>query len=445
MTEQTLEDGLVLRTISAGYTSDAEQLPDFYVRIFGDDGDTHPERHARWTLDLLSGHHPSVTMDDIWCVVDTTQNDKLVSALLLLPQTWCYEDVPFGVGRVELVATDKNYRNKRLVRRMMNALHERSVSSGHLVQSITGIPAYYRRFGYGMSLPLGAASELNIAQVPKLKEGQTAKYSLRPATAQDAPNITRWSKEQAEDALLSAVRDEAGWRYEIDGKSEGSTVKADLFIIQQHAPAQDVGYIIVRTFAGFPHIQVFSYMVSKASSYLDTFDDVMRELVTYGERIHAQADDKPKNILFETAVPESVEMLVRKTNGLLYPFPYAWYLRVPDLGAWMHRIAPVLERRLEGSAAHRFTGEVKFNFYDFTGLLMRFEDGKLKAATHGKIDFKQGVNGGFPDNSFLNVIFGKNSVDELRAVYADCWVDKTGQIAVDTLFPKKRSLIYPIA
>ncbi len=55
--------------------------------------------------------------------------------------------------------------------------------------------------------------------------------------------------------------------------------------------------------------------------------------------------------------------------------PYAWYIRVPDLPAFLRRIAPVLERRLVASVVAGHTGELALSFYR-TGIRLTFADGR---------------------------------------------------------------------
>lgn len=442
--KQQLGDGLVMRTLSAGYAGDAAQLPDFYVRVFGEDGsDPHPELLGEWTHDLIGGGHPTLTLDDVWCVVDTANGDKVVSALLLIPQTWRYGDVAFGLGRVELVATDAAYRHKGLVRRMFNALHERSAALGHLAQGITGIPHYYRRFGYGMSLPLGSRWEIAFAHVPEAKADATPRFSLRPATDDDAPRIAEWDAAGAQRGLLSVARTADDWRYEIGGKREGSIVRWDVLVIQQNTPTpRDVGFVVARRMGGSRTVQVYQYTVSDDSSYLATFDDVLRGLVTHGRDMTGD-DDKPAELIsFSGDLPEATDLLARKTGGRLIHPLYAWYMRVPDIGAFLRHVAPVLERRLVGSAAHRFDGEIRLSFYNRSGLLMRFADGRLKAAQTIQIG-EERVNGALAYDMLLNLVFGMHSLSEIQAILPECWLDKTAHAILDAIFPKGRSLVYP--
>ena len=137
-----LKDGLILRSLSEGYASDREQLPDFYASINTAGESDHVQDGIRhWTRDLMSGH-PTTTPEDIFVAVDPTKDDMLVSATLLIPQTWRYENIDIAVGRPELVATHADYRSRGLVRVLFDAIHERSAALGHQMQAITGIPAF---------------------------------------------------------------------------------------------------------------------------------------------------------------------------------------------------------------------------------------------------------------------------------------------------------------
>ena len=137
---KTLPVGLILRSLSEGCRSDYERLPTFYGDMLGNDEFSSAEL-AAWTNDLISGNHPTVTADDVWLVVDPSKDDQVVSATLLIPQVWRYEEVEIPTGRVELVATHPDYRRRGLVRALMQTAHERSASLGHHLQGITGIPS----------------------------------------------------------------------------------------------------------------------------------------------------------------------------------------------------------------------------------------------------------------------------------------------------------------
>ena len=147
-----LDDGLLLRH---GRVSDATALAAFNAEIHRNPGSPEPDIAAGvWTRDLLTRPHPTLRPDD-FTLVEDRRSGTIVSSLNLIPQTWTYGGIPFGVGRVELVGTLPEYRRRGLVRRQMEVVHAWSAARGHLAQAITRIPFYYRQFGYDMALGLG--------------------------------------------------------------------------------------------------------------------------------------------------------------------------------------------------------------------------------------------------------------------------------------------------
>ena len=118
--------------------------------------------------------------------------------------------------------------------------------------------------------------------------------------------------------------------------------------------------------------------------------------------------------------------------------------RVPDLPAFVRRIGPVLERRLAGSLAPGHTGELKLSFYR-SGLRLRFAEGRLAAAESFEPPDDLDAGAWFPDLTFLHLLFGHRSLDELRAAYPDCYTRGDDvPVLLETLFPKKTSCVWAI-
>jgi hypothetical protein len=120
---------------------------------------------------------------------------------------------------------------------------------------------------------------------------------------------------------------------------------------------------------------------------------------------------------------------------------YAWYVRVPDLVKFLQRIAPAVEKHIVTSAIVGYSGEVKIGFYR-NGLRIVLEKGKFKT-----IEFWQPEAGDmgqalFPDLTFLQLVFGYRSYEELEQSYADCsYKDDETRVLLSTLFPKKTSSV----
>jgi len=445
--QKQLKDGLVLRSLSEGFATDKANLGKFYDETFTEAGDEDGPALRDWAEDLISDKHPTTTLDDIWVVVDPSEVDKIVSALLLIPQTWAYDGVEMGVGRVELVATDADYRRRGLIRALMDAAHERSAELGHLVQSITGIPHYYRRFGYAMAVDLGGHSMFPMSAIRKLKDDETPEYMLRPAISDDIPNLLNWQSLAAAQYALRSVDTEAIWRYEINERSSNSPHYHDAQIIV-NAEGTAVGYVLLQRSAYFSSVSCISYVIGEKASYLATFDDVAREIQRLIQDYYAPDDrpDMPAHIYFDSSVPEFVHTLVRKTRGgVVYDTQYAWYLRVPNMPQFIRAISPVLERRLIGSGAHGYTGDLKIHFFDTTALIITWEKGCIKEVKQETMMPEFGADAAFPYHYFLNVLFGHRSAAELQRVMPEVWFNRKAALMFDALFPVKPSGIVPLS
>ena len=133
--------------------------------------------------------------------------------------------------------------------------------------------------------------------------------------------------------------------------------------------------------------------------------------------------EHPVYQVFDKRLPHTVE-------------PYAWYVRVPDLPGFLRHVAPVLEQRLESSPLVGHSGELKISFYR-SGLRLAFEGGRLVDVEPWQPTPEQEGDAGFPDLTFLQLLFGYRSMEELDHAFADCWAsgDKARPL-FDALFPK---------
>ena len=167
----------------------------------------------------------------------------------MIPQTWTYEGIPFGVGRPELVGTLPEYRNRGLVRIQFEEIHKWSAERGDLVQAITGIPFYYRLFGYEMTLDLGWRRFGYEGNVPKLKEGESEPYSIRRATQADLPFVAQVYEQASTRYEVVLPAHARNLEYELEGQSFDNANHYEIMLIEDEQ-GKPVGYFQHPTFLG---------------------------------------------------------------------------------------------------------------------------------------------------------------------------------------------------
>ena len=435
-----LGNGLILRRSTP---ADAEPLADFYKMVMREPPATEPdELVAAWTRDLLRGNHPTFGADD-FTIVEEAATGRIVSAMNLISQNWTYDGIPFGVGRPELVGTEPEYRKRGLVRAQFEVIHALSAERGEMVQAITGIPNFYRQFGYEMAMSLGGGRQGNAATVAKLKEGEVEPFRLRPPVETDLPLVMELDAHAARQNLVYCPRDETLWRYELWGKSEKNGDRLNWFIIET-AAGEPVGLLGSSIILWGTRLASAQFELKPGVSWLQVAPSVLRGVKAYGEVLAARenkmltdlyfglGEDHPFCRITPTRLPE-----VRRS--------YAWYLRVPDLLGFLRHIAPALERRLAGSLAAGHTGELKLNFYR-VGLRLAFEGGRLAAIEPWSPEHADDGSAGFAGQTFLQLLFGYRSLEALRGAFPDCWCDgDDARVLLEALFPKQRSVFWPWA
>jgi hypothetical protein len=125
--------------------------------------------------------------------------------------------------------------------------------------------------------------------------------------------------------------------------------------------------------------------------------------------------------------------------------PYAFYMRVPDLVGFLNHIKPALEKRIGGSIAAGHSREIKISFYR-EGLKLVIEEGRLVAIEAWQPSPVDEGAIAFPGRTFLQILFGYRSYDELHQSFADCWYDgEEVRALINILFPKKLSDVFPVA
>jgi hypothetical protein len=437
-----LGDGLILRRVNH---EDTEALVAFNERIHGnmEKGELE-KRVGAWTRDLMEKPHPTFDISD-FTVVEDIQTGKIVSSLNLISQTWSYGGIPFEVGRPEVVGTEPEYRDRGLVRAQFEMIHQWSAERGQMVQVITGIPYYYRLFGYEMGLALGGGRIGYLPQVPVLNKNENERFKIRLATREDIPFLSEVYESASLRYLINCLRDEAMWRYEIDGKDEDNVNRSVVGLIETPA-GEAVGFLAHPPFNWGPTLAVYQYELRPGISWAAVTPSVIRYLKATGETYYRRDKGKEFGAFGFWLGTEHPVYDVISDSLPRWREPYAFYVRVADLAGFIRHITVELEGRLADSALVGHSGELKITFYR-DGLRLVFKDGMLVKVERWKPEpLGQSGDAAFPDLVFLQLLFGYRSFEELEYAFADCYADNNEATALlNILFPKQASNVWPVA
>jgi GNAT superfamily N-acetyltransferase len=434
-----LGDGLLLRRATP---ADTDALVAFHGDVHRDPGVEEPvEGVAALARDMLERDHPTMRAGD-FTLVEDTRSGAIVSSLCLIPQTWSYGGIHFGVGRPELVGTHPDYRQRGLVRAQFEVVHARCARRGLKLQGITGIPWFYRQFGYEMGLTLGGRRTGPKSSAPALKDGEQEPYRVRPATEADLPFVAQLYEEGTKRLLVSCVRDLAVWRYELSGRSEKNEDRRELRVIEA-SDGEPVGFLVHAPKLWRQDLAISVYELESGTSWLDATPSVLRTMRATGEQYAARDGGRFETLAFSLGAEHPVYDLTRDRLPRVHE-PYAWYVRVPDLPDFLRHVVPVLERRLAGSVLAGYTGVLKLSFYR-DGLRLTLEGGRLAAVEAWQPTREDDGDAAFPDLTFLQLLFGYRTLEELDFAFADCraGLDRTRAL-LNALFPRQPSNVWPL-
>jgi hypothetical protein len=396
-----LPGGLVLRTATA---SDVAGIVELGVESHG--------RAQEWGIrTLLSG--PDLGPERFTVVCD---GDRIVSSLCLMAHRFRFGGVELAVGRPEFVATVPDHRRHGLVRAQLDVVHEWSAARGDLLQLITGINYFYRRFGYEYALDYLHYFCLK----PGLQVPAPARWLVLPARAADLDDLRRLLQSAISPAELVADRDAVDWERLLD---DDPSNPLRMWVAVQRGAVHGMAAVLMEGDDG---------PVRMADVAADTCDAVAA-LVAHGA---AGAGARPFWIADRPGTPVSAFLADR---GVPARKPIGVYARVPDPVALLDRLRPVLSDRLVESPHAGDQGELLVSLYN-QGIRLSYEPGKVTA-----VEWAPGVEDpedegvvGVPPDLVATLLLGRYGALELERRHDDVTLGNSRTLMA-TLFPRVRA------
>ncbi|MDQ3248627.1 MAG: GNAT family N-acetyltransferase [Chloroflexota bacterium] len=448
-----LGDGLVCRWSTL---ADQAKIGHLMSMVWRDSPDDPPNPRAPDRARItMSEDYPFMGPGDFAIVEDRGKPEcPVIACTCFWRHEWSYAGIKFGVGRPEYVATDATYRNRGLVRTLFAMIHARSAAEGHLAQAITGIPYFYRQFDYDFVLDLEGRRITYLALVPVKKGDDPEPYSLRLATLDDVAHLVALYNQGRRTSLVWHEADEAFWHYTIscwDAVSLHGEIPATsalnmrLYIITDSAGSV-CGYTQLEGRRWGRALGVYDLQLYPHVNWGAAMPSLLRLLRDQAlQTPTVKPDAEPvSEISFNLGRAHPIYAVLGDELAPRFEPPYAWYLRVPDVPAFVRLITPVLEARLTNSVLTGYTGELKFDFYR-GGLRLQIEAGKIALVEPWRAPaYGDNANAGCPPLTFLQLLFGYRSLAALRAIYPDVWANAEVTLLIDTLFPAQPSAVHPL-
>ncbi|MBB5872523.1 putative N-acetyltransferase YhbS [Allocatelliglobosispora scoriae] len=382
-----LPHGLVLRTATPG---DLPQIAELLV----DRGEPADAVDFRLMLRDLGLESCAVVVD----------GDRVVSTATLLDETLHLGEVALPAGQVDLVATDRAYEGRGLVRALMNWAHERSAARGDLVQIMIGIPYFYRQFGYAYAVPI-----VPTRPVTGLPDDDGA-HTVRVAGAADIPAMAALQDAAQADADLRMPHSAACWRWlvERDGSSQ--------LLVERNGSAVATGRITP------PDEGVHLGQVAAVDPA------AARALLRYAVLAGGESTVEASPRAFAAAA-------LADYLGPPPQRPELYYLRVPDTIALLERLRPVLGARLAASAFADAEGEAIVSFFR-SHVRLPYRAGVVGPVRNGGVMQAPGSQGGAavaPD-LVAALLFGPDGLAGLARRHPDAYPGPQTEL-MSTLFP----------
>ena len=240
-------------------------------------------------------------------------------------------------------------------------------------------------------------------------------------------------------SLVSRQRDEATWRYELTIPNPDSVYARHIYLVETAVSnPQPIAYVEYNQWSNTYSVRELGVLPGHSWRSVGLF--LARYFKKRANELKEKEGKQLRGINFGLGQGHPIyEALGRQLEK--QQRPYAWFIRVPNLPAFLRHIAPALGKRLANSVLAGYSGTCRVNLYQQQFSLV-FEKGKLIEVEAYTAKWVEDGDIHLPGTTFLQLIFGHAALGELNAIHPDCYA-KEAEAAVlfNILFPKRPSWV----
>ena len=391
---------------------DIEQNIDIQRKVFG------PGSGVDLLVKKLIYNHPRMTLKNHFVI---KHHGKIVATLNLIPSEWSIGGILLKVAEMGNVATLPEYRNRGLIRTLVNEYHKEVVNQGYDLSVIEGIPYFYRQFGYEYAIPLDEEIVIPLERLPR----QEPIPEIRPFTDKKIPKAMKLLAETQSKFYVHSVRDEQIW------KMQQETGLTDGHVFEGYAVEENGEMTAYFRLSRKPEQK---QLVLREASDTDrrTIETVLSFIKEVGQK------NGFETLLVRTSCCDPLTRHL-VALGAEQRTPYAWQIRVTDYASMFRKMKPLFEERLATSSFHNLTERLNFNFRRYV-IQTSIENGVIPEIQ--RLETGESCPIGLNPLVFTQLLLGHRNGHELEMNYPDFHVQDTHKQLVGVLFPKLPSYIH---
>lgn len=420
MRSKNLEDGLVLRNATP------EDVPAIleHFRVV----------HGEVVIDELRAmllHYPRFSWEDSF-IIANQESGEVVSCVLLLRSSWTVEGIEFPSVEMEAVGTLETYRGKGHIRLLNDSFEKRAAELQPVIQTIAGIPNFYRNFGYEYAAHLGGGYPVSADLIPRLAEGEEEPVTFEEVDKQNFSEFLKYRESHTARRTWNRT-----WHRTIRPES------ADYLLFEQTSHEQE-GYFFYLVkeqgkTVGIFFIARWEKRADIVELYLNNYkhlDSVLRLALSRAKEW--------EGITVRVAPPNQSqlrEFVVVRTQCLTIN-RYAWYIKIPSVIRFLETMAPLFEQQLRDTEFYNYNGSLMITDYK-QGYELIFEKGAFKKVTEREEKNFREYQLMIPKGPLTRLLMGYETLDELMSHEPDVNCVSAMKPLVRALFPKLNANVDP--
>jgi predicted acetyltransferase len=420
MKPQVLGDGLVVRNAC---TEDIPALLKHFRVVHG--------KGVTDELRAMLEHYPRFSWEDSFVIV-SSESGEVVSCIILVQNYWFLDGVKVPSVEMEAVGTLVAYRYRGHMRILNDAFEQRAAELEPVIQTIAGIPNFYRNFGYEYAAPLGGGYPVTPNLLPKLKEEEVEPVTFEEVDAQSFDEFRRNRESHSARGTWNRT-----WHRELHPED------SDYLIFETTSIEQETFefYLVKKEekTVGVFYLSRWEDKVDITELYLDDYehlDSVLRFAITRAK----EWGEIPLRILMPNQA--QVNEFVKVRTQCKEITRYAWYVKIPSVPRFITTIGPLFKDRLIDTSFNDYSESLTITDYK-QGYELFFEEGVFQGVSEKSEKNVGEYHLRIPKGALTRLLMGYETLDELMSHEPDVICISGMKPLVRLLFPKLNAIVDP--